>query len=193
MNYPEIVFDSQTRMHIIKHFSVLSDDFMNDLKNTSKTITDIKQRLTLPGSKFFADFAADPDELFKKSKEIIIFNQNQLPWINDKSEFVVDFSVSDYPDGIGTNNLIHHNELSEKQRKIVKYREISGSRIGCVEGVPSKTFTLNIILQKKTDIQFRIVTLFPGKMAPAFPSSYAKDSEPYKKSMTFWKENYFIV
>lgn len=193
MNDLEIVFDPQTRMHIIKHFSVLSDGFMCKMMVAKKSIEEIQQRLALPGSKFFSDYAADPDELFKKSKEIIISNLNQLQWINSKCEFRFNIPLSDYPLGIGTDNLIHRKELSEMQQAKIKYREISGSSIGCVEGVSSKTSTLNIILQKQSDIQFRVVTMFPGKMAPAFPSSYSKGSNPYNESMAFWKENYFIV
>jgi len=187
-----LVISSETRIHLIKHFIELPEEYILYLiRKTDFSKEQIIEKLKNPGSKFFTHYAETPDDLFDIIKKI--FNENYFDNNIEKWEHEFVYTKSEFPDGIGTDNLISKAELSDKQIDQISIENINGYNASVLKGKPRKTWALNIIAKKTVSGDMHLVTAFPGMWAPAFPNSYNPGTTQYNKSIEFWKNNVFII
>ena len=186
-----LVFDLESQVHIIKHFSKLNNNYIAYLqKEHGISAGIIDEKLSLGGSIFHYSFASNPLQLIKQlsnADKIEIIEES----LSENIELRLRFSYSDFPEGIGTNNLIHKNTLSEEQKSRIENRVFSGENIQFVKSKPQKTKEIIFIASKK-DSKFHIITIFPGMYAPTFPLKNRQSTKDYYHCREFW-DNYVFI
>jgi hypothetical protein len=142
------------------------------------------------GSKFYPSFADSPIELLAVVKRKLLESDSTFSWNGNRCEIILNF-----PDYIGTDSIVEINSLSEEQKKkVYKVKRESSSEyeVNAIDGVfPPKTKQLNVILIKKDSI-IRIVTIFPGVMAPPLPNKKFQTEEQYIETKSFWDRYAFL-
>jgi hypothetical protein len=192
-NSSHIFLSHETRIHLLKHFSVIPEDYKQNLIRTTGFSEEIiKQMLNSSGSKFFSSFANNPDELFVKITELLDKGIEKKNSESSKSEYTITLNTGDYPEGIGTDNLVHKSELSKRQIMDIKTEIINGFVVNILFTIPCNTWTLNIITGTKESGDMYLITSFPGKWAPPFPSVFPQAGVEHQDSLKFWEEHVFI-
>ena len=155
-------------IHILKHFSQIDSKYEKWLSQESKIpFKEIKDYLKSTNtSKFETTFVSSPTDLINVIRiKFIKSYRNSIDFYNNRLEIQFVFRKREYKNGIGIDNIIR------KGSKVTSGRS---------------TWLLNVILFINNG-QIEIITAFPGKYAPALPSSNQTRNE-YDKSMKFWND-----
>jgi hypothetical protein len=185
--------DNSLRLHLLRHFSCLPDSYCK-LHFTAEQLQDVDPALKAHRSKFDPAFATDPDELFNK----VLSLSNEIlsgKWDDNKEEFSFEYPQTLYSDGIGTDNLIFIPSLNKTQTLQLQQVEMGPQhyQVAYVDLQHQlRTWKLNVILLREND-QIRILTIFPGTMAPPLPDIVIHSPVQYRKYDQFWKQHAFII
>lgn len=189
----ELIFSTEVRIHLLKHFDAVPDLYIQQLSMQSGISAEqIRRNTGVAGSKFHPSFAKTPDDLYGMVLRLIKVYPDLIRWKQERCEINYDFPVAEYPDGIGVDNLCHIATLDETQKKRITTEQIQGYAVSTAPGNPVKSWTLNVILRKTQGHQSAIVTIFPGKYAPPFPNVFQEGSSDHKKSHAFWQDHVFL-
>jgi len=173
----KIVFTQESQFHTLKHFSRINTSYRKQLYDNYSN-KQIDAQLNSAGSKFHFDLAKNPLDLIEiLTKEDVKYFENAL---------IVEFDKSNYPDGIGEDNLIKIDKLSDEQ----KAKLIKDKNIYYLPDIKIKelAFQINFILKLMQD-SYIVSTIFPGKFAPPFPNKALMDDITYKSTIKFWNEH----
>lgn len=163
----------ELELHLLRHFDTVPETYLKELSLCSgKNIAELEQQLAMPGSKFNVAFADSPPELCQRLKAM-----DQESWqiaanSPDKTDYVVTFSTSDWPEGIGHDHIIESASLAEWQLKQITIQSIRGF---LVKTLNTKNFPATnqlVIVAGKDQMP---VTIFPGKWLPALTEQVIKD------------------
>lgn len=145
---------------------------MGTKKHTEKEISirispDTRSHLALhfqqdsPGSKFFCH---SPEELLDKS--MVLFPEkfsNATP--DDDGRIRISLT---FPEEIGVSNVVNINDLTEEEKNRIEIIDRQGKKVRSIKTdrvIP--THDCQIILTS----DWRLITMFPGEMAPPLPDS----------------------
>jgi hypothetical protein len=188
-----ILLSNETRFHLFKHFINLNTDYLRHFINSSAySEKDILTRLSKQGSKFAFEYAKDPDDLFSKVIDLPINDETIVTRKSGRIEILYKYSESDYPLGIGTDNIVLKSSLTAKQVNEIRYEKRRNDIVSIAMGKGITTWNINIVLREISSEKAGIATVFHGIYAPAFPSDYEKGSDDYIASKCFWDEYVFV-
>ncbi len=139
------------------------------------------------GSKFFADFAESAEDLLNIIKCEIRKQNLSFKWNKNRCEVSIIFDKE-----IGVDSLIHISEI-DKKLVYIEVREGNNSyQVNKTNAYkPINTNQLNMILFKDSE-KIKILTIFPGILAPPFPNKNYHSKAKFEKYDLFWKEYVFI-
>ncbi len=184
-------FDKQ--FHILRHFSKIDAYYRSELKtNTNLTEEEINNELSISGSKFHHEFAANPKQLWEKIQSHEEFNFQYINlWEKNRAEVILFFNQDDYPNGIANNALVKVDDLPAEKKALIKQQDRDGFIVKHLNlDMPMPTWQLNIILINKKEPS--VITIFPGIYAPPFPNPKIQQNAELEKSKLFWKQYAFI-
>jgi hypothetical protein len=182
----KLTFDKDVQFHLLRHFSKLDKNFLEEFSR--KSIYDrraIEEQLEYAGSKFHYDFANNPQVLCEILNSYILNGDYFTSNLPERKLISFQFDHDTYPDGIGTNNIISIDKLSQAQLQTVKESVRGEYTIRTIDDIPPQnTWEVHVILLKNID--YNISTVFPGIYAPPFPSKDSQTLHEFNNSTTFW-------
>lgn len=186
-----LVFDLDSQIHIIKHFSKLDDNYIAYLQNDNNVSFElIKEKLSLKGSIFNYSFASNPLQLIDKLITADVIELIEESFSNN-IELRLKFSMTKYPMGVGSNNLVNLNTLNKKQISIIENKVFNGENIQFVRTKAQITNEI-IFVTLKNKTKFNIITIYPGIYAPPFPLKDKQSAMFYNHCRNFWDEHVFL-
>ena len=111
------VFSVEAQFHVLKHFISIDDEFYEKLLKTGYSKSDINNQIKLQRSKFNSIFCSNPIDLVDTLDNNYLKSEVKINPISLNVEMSFEFSKIDYPNGIGTDHLIHKKYLTEEQIK----------------------------------------------------------------------------
>jgi hypothetical protein len=165
--------------YLLKHFTEIDKQSFDQFLKWGYAEKEIEDQLKLIGSKFLASFCQSPLQL-----DTLLDTKEPFEQIVQSNGRIAD--VYQFEKKIGTDQVIEkeHTEASE-----IIHLERNGITIAAVERkeLPS---TNHLVVVKST--QGAWITAFPGKYAPAFPSTWMS-SEELNFATIFWQNHLFII
>jgi hypothetical protein len=189
-------------LHLLRHFSTVSEEYINRLLNKSITHQHITDALSTGGSKFFQDISGiqDPAELFDLIKtHLITTAEKSTLSLFDYGDTLRAFFSIQYHVPVGLDTLIPMDRLSAEQQQtiITKQRgDLAGDNatmIKIIHGItPEPTNTISIQLGLPMNpVQELFLTAYPGIQAPDFPNDQ-QSADERQHSTQFWNTHVFI-
>lgn len=188
-----LTLDTSTRFHMLRHFSSVTPSYITTAFPDNIQDAAMEQ-LALHRSKFLPVFAADPDVLVDKLREIpdelLVRNEK-----SDRADLLLEFTNEQYIDGIGTDSIIslesidHTVNVEWKQPEAgpQDYR-VAYAALPCLP----PTFILNACFSCSEDA-LTLITAFPGTPAPPLPDHAKHSPAEYAEFDSFWKSHAFIM
>jgi len=109
--------------HMLRHFEGMDEQLQANLLRAGHVEKNIQAELTLPGSRFFANFASDIPGLLNR---ICLYPFVILETGDRNIQLNGQVSSADFPKGIGTKAVLHVDELSASQRAAIFLRKNRG-------------------------------------------------------------------
>lgn len=192
-NIEKIRFDLETQFHILKHFATVDNLYMQLLINqTSYNEANILKQFDEVGSKFHFNFAKNPANLIATLIKEIKIKNIQFEWQNNRCELHIEYSLTEFPYGIGVDCLFPINELSEIEKKQINKINRSGVLVNVLQKKPLSTLKINLILIK-IDNEIKVISVFPGIYAPVLPNIITQNEAQYSNSIQFWDNYVFLI
>lgn len=168
---------------------------INNLQLSDKVVEHLARHFNndslITGSMFISAFAKTPKELLDKIKNHIISNNLTFPFQGKRCEISLKFNEQ-----VGWDSIIKIDELTKEEQKTIirKRRDDENEYLLNFVNLDKKKSTnrVNIILLK-CDSELRILTIFPGVLAPPIPNKNYHNPEEYKKYDLFWQTHAFII
>lgn len=183
----EINLLPKNQLHVLRHFGFISDNYKNQLSN----LLDIKYiiietELTKVGSKFNNSYFKTPIEVLDLIKNLTpkkTISQDDGSIVNS---YLVEEAI--FPGGIGTDSIFEISKLTNEYLSSLRNEIRSGFNIKVldVDELPI-TYEIQAVLKIEKE-QLYVITLFPGKYAPPFPTI----KENKFDSILFWESNCFL-
>jgi hypothetical protein len=173
---------------MLRHFETINDATQEKLLSNGYSLSQIQQEVFLPGSKFFSHFANDIKELLEK---LLQHPYHKSTGINGNHIIESEFSITEYPYGIGTKAVVALDEISkEKQAEIFyeKNRNFSLAHL-LVEDFPI-TNQCTLIL-KPVPEGYNFITAFSGESAMPIPD-YKMTNAHFDACKIFWDQHVFL-
>lgn len=187
------LLDREVSFHLLKHFRKVDDKYMETLCKDPEYTTDrITEQMERPGSKFNPSWVSNPHDLIRALWIKLKAQNMDARWISDRCVLELTFDRKEFPDGIGTDNLISIDEIPEQERANIREEPTDIIGLKTIIYTPEKTWKLHLILGRIED-KTSILTIFPGKYAPMFPDPELQSNEEYLISKTFWENHVLIV
>jgi hypothetical protein len=183
----EINLLPEDQLHVLRHFSFISDNYKNQLsRSLDINYTIIETELAKVGSKFNNYYFQSPIEVLDLIKNLTpkkTFSQDDGSIVNS---YLVEEAI--FPGGIGEDSILEISKLTNEHLGSLRNEIRSGYNIKVldVDKLPI-TYEIHAVLKIEKD-QFYVITLFPGKYAPPFPSI----KENKYDSILFWESNCFF-
>ncbi len=141
----------------------------------------------IAGSKFFADFAKSGEDLLNIIKCEIRRQDLSFKWNKNRCEVSIFFDKK-----IGFDSLIKLSEIDNSLVYLEPREESNTYEVKkTMAYTPMETNQLNMILLK-CDEKIKILTIFPGVLAPPIPNKKYHTEKEFAKFDVFWKEYVFI-
>ncbi len=165
--------------YLLKHFTEIDLKTRNQFLEFGYSEDQINEQLLLIGSKFMTSFCQHPFELEK-----LIGQMEPLERIIQSNGRIA--SVYQFEKKIGTDQVIDKEQTEASE---IIQLERNGITIDAVERkeLPS---THHLVVVKSTEGAW--ITAFPGKYAPAFPSTWMTPKE-HEAAILFWSSHVFIL
>jgi len=164
---------SEVQFHLLRHFYEVPKAYiikLSKLMNLSPEI--LYQQLEVPGSKFNREFAAHPLALLSRIKQADSTQWETKYEDEDKTDCIIVFSKDKWPNGIGSNRLIHIDDVKsdELSNIVLKQREHF-----LIKTLIRKEFPESNQLVLIIDKQYNVVSAFPGQWLPPLSKDVAND------------------
>jgi hypothetical protein len=165
--------------YLLKHFTEIDFIARNQFLEFGYSEEEINAQLQVIGSKFTASFCQHPFELEGLLSQIE--PREQIVQSNGRTAYVYQFEKK-----IGTDHIIEKEQIAPIE---IIQLDRNGSIIEAVEQKELPK-TNHLVVVKSN--QGAWITAFPGKYAPAFPSSWMTKEE-FTFATHFWHNHVFIV
>jgi len=187
------LFDKELQYHVLKHFKEVDEPFMDKLcKSEISTREQMEERMKRPGSNFNPSWVSNPEDLIKALFLKLKAIDPSIEWKNNRCELEIVFDREEFPEGIGYDNLIPQDELTESERASIIELERDAIPLKTIVRTPPPTWETQLILERDGE-EIRTLTIFPGKYAPIFPDPEIQAEEDYLASKTFWETHVMMV
>ena len=174
---------------MLRHFEGVDEQLQSNLLRAGHVEKTIQAALTLPGSRFFSEFALDIPGLLNRVFHypfMILETGDRNIQLNGK------VPTTDFPDGIGTRAVIPVDELSPSERAgifLQKNRGLDLLHLQVDKIPPTWEFTLVL---RPTQQGHVFITAFPGP--PAMPLPQHRFSRKMQQECkAFWDAHVFLV
>ncbi len=185
-------FPIERQFHVLKHFCKIDPDYReNIIEQSEYTEEEIDFQLKGRGSKFLPVFCKNPLDLFEIIKKKFEYQKIEAFWIAGRCEFQIEFSKTDFPNGIGEDRIIHLDQVPEVIKSAFSKRDYETLQQIVYETDPKLTWIVNVILQT-VDHKPTIISIFPGTYAPPVPNREEQSEEQYNESVEFWSKHIII-
>ena len=174
---------------MLRHFEGVDEQLQSNLLRAGHVEKTIQAALTLPGSRFFSQFASDIPGLLNR-----VFNYPFMMLETGDRNIQLNGKVSptDFPDGIGTRAVMPVDELSASERAgifLQKNRGLDLLHLQVDKIPPTWEFTLVL---RPTQQGHVFITAFPGP--PALPLPQHRFSRKrHDECKAFWDTHVFLV
>lgn len=188
----EVVFPVERQFHVLGHFMQIDKEYRQRLYGSGYTDSAIDKQFEKIGSKFNVGFIENPLKLFNW---ICKYNRDTgliTRWSEGKCEVSFFVNREEFPDGAGTDNLIHLSELNHDEQKRIQMMQRDSFNVKTIVKQSQSTWQLNLILEKR-DADFSVKALFPGIYAPPFPDRQTQSLDQHNQSMSFWMHHAFLI
>ena len=173
---------------MLRHFQTADGVTQEKLLANGYSLSQIQQELSLPGSKFFTHFANDINELLEK---VLQQPYQKSTGINGNHIIESEYSIVDYPNGIGTKGVVSLNAISKEQQAKIFYEKNRNFSLAhlLVEELP-KSNQCTLIL-KPVPEGYTFVTAFSGESAMPIPD-YKMTNAQFEACKLFWYKHVFL-
>ena len=187
------LFDKELQYHVLKHFKEVDEPYMDKMCDSEIcTREQMIERMKRPGSNFNPSWVSNPEHLIKALFLKLQAIDPSVEWKNNRCELEIIFDREEFPEGIGYDNLVPLDELSDGEKAGIKELERGVIPLKTLAGTPPPTWEVQLILEKNGE-EIRILTIFPGKYAPIFPDREIQSKDDYLASKTFWETHVMMV
>jgi hypothetical protein len=185
----KIKYRIDNAFHMLRHFEGMDEQLRASLLRAGHVEKNIQAELTLPGSRFFSDFASDIPGLLSRIGQypsVILETGDRNIQLNGQ------VSSLDFPNGIGSRAVMCLDELSAVERAGIFLRNNRGLDLLHLEVnkiPPTWEFTLVL---RPTQQGHVFITAFPGP--PAMPLPYHRlGRKRQEECKAFWAKHVFLV
>jgi hypothetical protein len=187
------LFEKELQYHVLKHFKTVDDSYIDKLcEHEICTREQVIERLKRSGSNFNSSWVANPEELVKALFLKLKAIDPDVEWIDNRCELELEFDKDEFPDGIGTDNLIPLDDLSDSEKASLKDQEEDTITLKTVVKTPPHTWKIQLIMVRDAT-EIDVLTIFPGKYAPILPDPVIQNVENYEVSKNFWENHVVMV
>ena len=185
----KIKYRIDNTLHMLRHFEGVDEQLQANLLRAGHVEKAIQAALTLPGSRFFANFASDIPGLLNR-----IFHHPFVILETGDRNIQLNGQVppADFPNGIGTKAVIHLDELTESERAGIFLRKNRGLDLLhlAVDRIPH-TWEFTLVL-RPTQQGHVFITAFPGPPAMPLPQ-HRLGRKRQEECKAFWDKHVFLV
>jgi hypothetical protein len=185
----KIKYRIDNAFHMLRHFEGMDEQLRASLLRAGHVERAIQGALSLPGSRFFADFASDIPGLLNQTFQypfVVLETGDRNIQLNGQ------VSRTDFPDGIGTRGVVHVDELSVTERARIfmsKNRGLDLLHLQVGKIPPTWEFTLVL---RPTQQGHVFITAFPGPPAMPLPQ-HRLGRKRQEECKAFWEAHVFLV
>jgi hypothetical protein len=180
------------QFHLLRHFNRVDKAYFESFihhSGYSKEETDAQ--LAFSGSKFHYEFARNPLELFEVVTTFLEKGLYILAGSGNRVIYTFSFSSREFPDGIGTCNLLSIADLSTGDLARVRKERRGSFSLNIITGIPPRpTLELHLVIIKGGLPV--VTTIFPGTYAPPLPDRTHQTLEEFTFNTDFWKKHALI-
>ena len=174
---------------MLRHFEGVDEDLRANLLKAGHVERTIQAALTLPGSRFFANFVSDIPSLLNR-----IFHYSFVVLETGDRNIQLNGQVSpaDFPNGIGTKAVIPVDELTDSERAGIFLKKNRGLDLLHlqVDKIPP-TWEFTTVL-RPTQQGHVFITAFPGPPAMPLPQ-HRLGRKRQEECKAFWDAHVFLV
>lgn len=185
----KIKYRLDNAFHMLRHFEGMDEQLQSNLLRAGHVEKTIQAALTLPGSRFFSNFALDIPGLLNR---ICHYSYVVLETGDRNIQLNGQVPSTDFPNGIGTRAVVHMDELTARERAgifLQKNRGLDLLHLQVDKISPTWEFTLVL---RPTQQGHVFITAFPG--APALPLPQHRFSRKrHDECKAFWDAHVFLV
>jgi len=187
------LFEKELQYHVLKHFKTVDDSYIDKLcEHEICTREQVHERLKRSGSNFSSTWVSNPEELVKALFLKLKAIDPEVEWIDNRCELELEFDKEEFPEGIGTDNLIPLGELSDSEKANLNEQDEETIVLKTVEKTPPPTWKIQLIMVRDAS-EIDVLTIFPGKYAPILPDPVIQNVENYQASLDFWENHVVMV
>ena len=174
---------------MLRHFEGMDEQLQSNLLRAGHVEKTIHAALTLPGSRFFSNFALDIPGLLNR----VFHYPFDLMETGDRNiQLNGQVPPTDFPHGIGTRAVVPVDELSASERAGIflrKNRALDLLHLQVDKIPPTWEFTLVL---RPTQQGHVFITAFPGQPALPLPK-HRFSRKKYDECKAFWDAHVFLV
>lgn len=183
-----IQYNLQSEFHMLRHFETIDNATQEVLLSNGYTLSQIQQELSLPGSKFFSNFANDIKELLEK---VLHHPYKKSTGINGNHIIESEMPTSEYPNGIGTKAVVSLDEISKEQQSQIFHEKNRGFPLAhlVVDELPV-TNQCTLIL-KPIPEGYAFISAFSGESAMPIPD-FKMTKVQFDACKVYWDKHVFL-
>jgi hypothetical protein len=149
------------------------------------------ERLKRSGSNFHNSWVSNPEELVKALFLKLKAFDPDVEWIDNRCELEMEFDKNEFPEGIGTDNIIHVDQLTETEKANLGELKTPEMTLKTIQKKAPLTWKVQIIMVRDAT-EINVLTIFPGQYAPTLPNAAIQNVDNYAVSQEFW-ENHVVM
>lgn len=183
----------QVRFHLLRHFRRVSGEYLLALaERLAIPVMEAEAQLGLAGSKFYPDFAGDPDDLWDRMTSLVRGDAGGGRF--ERLRRGVCHTRCTLQRFVGTDGIIALEDLpAELAGKVKKTRRGTGEAAVLVLPAQMERPTRVIhILAGPGQEGIRLYTIFPGTYAPPLPKAGIHPPEELEEYTRFWNSHVLI-
>jgi hypothetical protein len=185
----KIKYRIDNAFHMLRHFEGMDDQLQSSLLKAGYVEKAFRAALTLPGSRFFSNFALDIPGLLNR-----VFHYPFMMLETGDRNIQLNGQVppTDFPNGIGTRAVLHVDELSARERAGIFLKKNRGLDLLHlqVDKIPV-TWEFTLVL-RPTQQGHVFITAFPGPPALPLPQ-HRLSRKRQEECKAFWEAHVFLV
>jgi hypothetical protein len=184
-----ISHNSYTDFHLLLHLKDPAIEFLEMLRQSGFTEEKIHLQLSIPGSRFYPEFANDIASLLTHLNIDELETHTEM---NGNRRFIGKADSYLYPRGCGTNTVVPFDSLTKEQQSKVFFKYNRGYLVRhlLVNELPSTVHFIAILKSLKSGV--KLITAFPGEHSMPMPHHGMKPSL-YKACKEFWDQHVILL
>lgn len=187
------IFPPGRQYHCLLHFIEVPDSYLSELlEKTGNSLSDAKELMKAPGSKFHHTWAESPLSLWEKMDDFTPFIVKEEVRKDGNLHIAFQFPEDAYPQGIGFDGIVSRDRLPLKELKKIDHVNRNGFDVACIrlKDIP-ETHEMHLVLDSGHPSS--VITFFPGTYAPPFPRKEFQSEEDYTHNLSFWDNHLLIL